>query len=116
MKIIASLACLLLTTLALPAFADEATADSCAANFEKIADSTERRVFLESCMAELANPERIAKAQQRYKERLCDKNAKGMELVDAKKTEYLEHCYHDNEALQQFKAWQQKDRIDLVRR
>lgn len=108
MKIIASLACLLLTTFTLSAFAGEAASNSCVAESDKISDPTERAAALASCAAELANPERVAKAKQQRKELLCDRNAKGMKLVDERKSEYLQRCYHENEARQQFEGWQRE--------
>jgi hypothetical protein len=96
MKYIAALACLLLTTIAAPAFAHEPT-DTCTAKAEKIANPAEREAFMKSCVAEAGSPESVAKAKKHDKEHHCDTNAKSMNLEGKKKQEYLEHCYKEND-------------------
>ncbi len=96
MKYVAALISLLLTTIALPAFAHEPT-DTCTAKSEKIADPSERAAFMKSCVAEAGSAEKLAKRAQHDKEHHCDTNAKSMKLEGKKKQEYLEHCYHESD-------------------
>lgn len=98
MKYIAALACLLLTTIAAPAFAHEhEKEDLCSVKAEKIANPTERTDFLKSCLAKESSAEEVAKHEQHDKQEHCDTNAKGMKLEGKKKAEYLEHCYREND-------------------
>ncbi len=98
MKYLAALACLLLTTIAVPAFAHgHEKEDLCSTKAEKIDNPTERTEFLKSCMAKEAAPEEVAKHAEHDKKEHCDMNAKGMKLEGKKKAEYLEHCYHESD-------------------
>lgn len=98
MKFIAALTCLLLATIAVPAFAHGHPKDElCSEKAEKIADQTERTKFLKSCMAKESSPEEVAKHEQHDKEEHCDTNAKGMKLEGKEKADYLQHCYHESD-------------------
>jgi hypothetical protein len=94
MKYIAALTCLLLTAISAPAFAHEI--NDCATKAEAL-KSTARADFLKSCLAQQARPEHVAKLEQHDKEQHCDTNAKNMKLEGHKKTEYLNHCYREND-------------------
>ncbi len=96
MKYLATLACLLLASFAAPSFAHEMTND-CAEKAAKIADTKERSDFEKSCLAKAASAESVAKAEQHDKQEHCDTNAKNMKLEGKKKSEYLEHCYHESD-------------------
>ena len=96
MKYIATLICLLLASFAAPTFAHEMTND-CAAKAAKIADAKERVAAEKACLAEVASPKNVEKAEQHDKEEHCNTNAKNMKLDGKKKTEYLNHCYKEND-------------------
>jgi hypothetical protein len=94
MKYIAAIICLLLTTVTAPALAHEV--NTCADQAEKV-KINDRDEFLKSCLAKLATPENVAKSEKHDKQQHCDTNAKNMKLDGKKKTEYLDHCYHEND-------------------
>jgi hypothetical protein len=96
MKYIAALTCLLLATLAAPTFAHEMTND-CAAQAAKVADAKERVAFEKKCLAEVASPKNVAKAEQHDKEEHCNTNAKNQKLEGKMKADYLKHCYKEND-------------------
>ena len=50
-----------------------------------------------SCLKEAGSPANTAHAKQHDKEQHCDTNAKSMKLEGTAKSEYLEHCYHEND-------------------
>lgn len=95
MKHIAALICLLLASIAAPAFAHEMTND-CAAKAAKIADTQERAAFEAKCLKEVSET-KTEKAEQHDKEEHCNTNAKNMKLEGQKKTDYLKHCYKEND-------------------
>jgi hypothetical protein len=94
MKYIAALTCLLLTAISAPSYAHEV--NDCATKAEKV-KANDRSDFLRSCLAQQASPAHVAKLEQHDKEQHCDTNAKSMKLDGKKKTEYLDHCYHEND-------------------
>jgi Skp family chaperone for outer membrane proteins len=96
MKYIATLICLLLASFSAPTFAHEMTND-CAAKAEKIANVAEREASIKACLAEVSSAKNVAKAEQHDKEEHCNTNAKNMKLEGKKKTEYLNHCYKEND-------------------
>lgn len=96
MKHIAALICLLLASIAVPAFAHEMTND-CAAKAAKIANTEERTAFEKKCLAEVSSPANVEKTELHDKKEHCDTNAKNMKLEGKKKTEYLNHCYKEND-------------------
>lgn len=95
MKYIATLTCLLLAAFATPSFAHESTND-CAAKGEKVS-TAERAAFMKNCLKEAGSPANTAHAKQHDKEQHCDTNAKSMKLEGTAKSEYLEHCYKEND-------------------
>lgn len=92
-KTIAVPACLLLCSFAFPVAAHQG--NDCAARSEKIKTSAERTKFLKSCLAEETH--KSANIGQAAKEKHCDANAKNMKLEGARKIEYLDHCYKEND-------------------
>ena len=96
MKHVAALICLLLATIAAPAFAHEMTND-CAAKAAKITDTAEHSAFMKKCLAEVSSPANVSKAEDHDKKQHCDTNADNMKLTGKKKTEYLEHCYKETD-------------------
>jgi hypothetical protein len=96
MRYIAALTCLLLATLAAPSFAHEMTND-CAAQAAKVADAKERIAAEKDCLAKVASEKSVAEHEQHDKEEHCNTNAKSLKLEGKKKTEYLEHCYKEND-------------------
>jgi Ni/Co efflux regulator RcnB len=96
MRTIAALICLLLASFAAPSFAHEMTND-CAAKVAKITNTEERAKAEKECLAKVASPENVAKHEQHDKQEHCDTNAKGMKLKGKDKTDYLAHCYHEND-------------------
>jgi hypothetical protein len=96
MKYIATLICLLLASFAAPSFAHEMTND-CAVKAEKIANVKEREASIKACLKEVSSAKNVAKAEQHDKEEHCNTNAKSMKLEGKDKTEYLAHCYKEND-------------------
>lgn len=96
MKYVAALICLLLASIAAPSYAHEMTND-CAAQAAKIANTAERSAFEKKCLAEVSSPANVEKAELHDKKQHCDTNADNMKLTGKKKTEYLNHCYKEND-------------------
>ncbi len=95
MKYIAALTCLLLTSIANPAFA--APGNDCAARSEKV-NVTERDAFMKSCLAEAGSPANVKEAKHKHKTARCEQNAKNMKLQGSEKGEYQSDCVNKNEA------------------
>lgn len=95
MKYFITLVSLLLASIAAPAFAHEG--NDCAAQAAKIANMQEREAFTKSCLEKVAAPEKSKALGQKEKESNCNQNAKNMHLEGKKKSEYLEHCYREND-------------------
>ena len=96
MKYVAALICLLLASIAAPAFAHEMTND-CAAQAAKITNTAEHAAFMKKCLAEVSAPANVEKAELHDKKQHCDTNAENMKLTGKKKTEYLNHCYKETD-------------------
>jgi hypothetical protein len=94
MKYVA-LSCLLLATIATPSYAHEG--NDCADKAAKIANHDERETYTKSCLDKVASHENSEKLGQKEKEANCDQNAKNMKLDGKKKSEYLQHCYKEND-------------------
>lgn len=95
MKYVITLVSLMLAATAAPAFAHEG--NDCATQAEKIANMAEREAFTKSCLEKAAAPAKSKAIGQKEKEANCNQNAKNMKLEGHKKSEYLEHCYREND-------------------
>jgi hypothetical protein len=96
MKYIAVLTCLLLSSIAHPAFA--VPGNDCAARSEKV-KVTERDEFMKSCLAQVSAPANVKEAKQKHKSARCEQNAKNMHLQGADKGNYQADCVNKNEAV-----------------
>ncbi len=109
MKYIAALTCLLLTSIANPAFA--APGNDCAARSEKV-ELTKRDEFMKSCLAQAGTPANVKEAKQKHKTARCEQNAKNMKLQGADKGNYQADCVNKNEAVVAANT-QPKNTLDL---
>lgn len=96
MKYIAALTCLLLTTIATPAFALQG--NDCAARGEKV-KLEEREAFMKSCLAQAEAPANVKEVEQKHKSALCEQNAKNKKLQGNDKANYQSNCMNKNEAV-----------------
>lgn len=96
MKYLTVLTCVLLTAFASPSFAQDNN-KTCAAKADNIANTAERTAFLKSCLERRSAPANTAKVAQQRKEAQCNTNANNLKLDGKKKTDYLEHCYQEND-------------------
>ena len=95
MRYVATLLCLLLASIAAPAFAHEMTND-CAAQGAKIAETAKRDAFIASCLKKVHDT-KSDEQELHDKKQHCDTNVMNMKLEGKKKTEYLNHCYKEND-------------------
>jgi Skp family chaperone for outer membrane proteins len=95
MKYVAALICLLLSTVAAPTYAHEMTND-CADQAKKVTDKSKQGAALEDCLKKVHDTK--SDAQELHdKKQHCDTNVANMKLEGKKKTEYLNHCYKEND-------------------
>ena len=59
---------------------------------------TERKAFLESCLAQVSSPSNVKEIELQRKKAVCEQNAKNYKLQDNEKDNYLVTCVNKNEA------------------
>ncbi len=95
MKYIASLTCLLLISIATPAFALQGS--DCSAKSAKL-NPAEREKFMKSCLAQAESPANVQEEERKHKSALCEQNARNKKLQGNDKANYHANCMNKNEA------------------
>ena len=95
MKYLASLTCLLLISIATPAFALQGS--DCAARSAKL-NPSERDDFMKSCLAKAEDPANVKEEERKHKSAVCEQNAKNKKLQGNDKASYVTNCMNKNEA------------------
>lgn len=95
MKYIASLTCLLLISVAAPAFALQGS--ECSAKSAKFKPA-EREKFMQSCLAQARDPANVKEEERKQKSAQCEQNARNKKLQGSDKANYQASCMNKNEA------------------
>jgi hypothetical protein len=95
MKIIASLTCMLLVSIATPALALQG--GDCAARSQTLKPS-ERDAFMKSCLAKAGDPANVQEEERKQKSARCEQNARNKKLQGNEKVQYHTNCMNKNEA------------------
>lgn len=95
MKYIASLICLLLITIATPAFALQGS--DCSTKSAKL-NPAERDSFMKSCLAQAEDPANVREEERKHKIAVCEQNAKNKKLQGNDKANYHDDCMNKNQA------------------
>ena len=95
MKYISALTCILLTSLSTPVFALQGA--DCAAKSEKV-NTTERKEFIKSCLAQAEDPSNVQQEELKHKKATCEQNAKNKKLHGKDLADYHAECMSKNEA------------------
>lgn len=95
MKPIAALTCMLLISIATPAFALQGS--DCSARSAQLKPA-EREGFMKSCLDKADDPANVQEEERKQKNARCEQNAKNKKLQGNDKATYLSSCMNKNEA------------------
>ena len=95
MKLFAALYCFLLIGIANPALALQGS--DCSARSAQLKQS-ERKDFMQSCLAQAKEPSNVREEERKHKNAVCEQNAKNKKLQENDKASYLSNCMNKNEA------------------
>lgn len=90
-----ALTCMLLTSIAMPAFALQGS--ECSSKAAKLKPA-ERDDFMKSCLAQAEAPANVQEEERKHKNALCEQNAKNKKLQGNDKAAYQTNCMNKNEA------------------